>query len=637
MRSLMTIRIARITRSTGAALAIGALTWLASPRPVRACGGTFCDTGPRAMPVDQTGENIVYVMKPGQVEAHIQIQYRGDAARFSWVLPVQALPEIEVGSQALFDRLLNATVPRFGFTTQRDFCGGTTGGGGGAGGSGFPSSGAADAGSDSSGGVVVVAQKQVGAFETTVLSGGTGAEVVNWLTTNGYQTPPEAPALIQDYVARGFLFIAVKLTGGAGIDEIHPLVVRYTGTEPCVPIKLTAVAAVEDMGIRTFFLGTRRVVPKNFKHMVLNPVRLNWLGLGSNYKELVSRAADSFVADGKAFVTEYAGPTAIVGANPIAPPSWNATAFTSVPVVDVVTRLTEQGFLACFGSGCTYRHPLLLPLLREFVPPPASLVAGGGDAGPVITDPKQVEGYFYSCLSCYRDQIDLTKWNAGQFASTLAARIIDPARHADALLANWPYLTRMFTTLSPVEMTKDPDFMERDGLPGVTLTTNNALRRITCTGASGMTLPDGRMVALTPLSTWRINSLLKAWNDSQNWPPPSGPGGSGGAGGQTGGSGGSFGIDAGLGTDSGSAGPGTTGGSIGSGTTGSGGAMGSGRDGSAGNAGNGGNGQSGGAPGADGGLDARGCACELATRPAGRPSFALAALLGVAAARRRKR
>jgi hypothetical protein len=63
------------------------------------------------------------------------------------------------------------------------------------------------------------------------LSGGPD-DVVDWLGTNGYQMSAEAPALFQDYVARGYLFVAVKLTGGAGIDEIHPLVVRYAGSKP---------------------------------------------------------------------------------------------------------------------------------------------------------------------------------------------------------------------------------------------------------------------------------------------------------------------------------------------------------------------------------------------------------------------
>lgn len=40
-----------------AAAAVGVA---ASPRDAHACGGTFCDAGPTSMPVDQTGENIVF-------------------------------------------------------------------------------------------------------------------------------------------------------------------------------------------------------------------------------------------------------------------------------------------------------------------------------------------------------------------------------------------------------------------------------------------------------------------------------------------------------------------------------------------------------------------------------------------------
>ena len=113
----------------------------------------------------------------------------------------------------------------------------------------------------------------------------------------------------------------IRLTGGKDIREIHPLVVRYTGNNPCVPIKLTSVAAVDNMGIRTFFLGGRRVVPKNYKHVVPNLVKFDWFNASTDYANLVIKAIDSPVSNGKAWLTEYAGPTAIVGAQPIASPS----------------------------------------------------------------------------------------------------------------------------------------------------------------------------------------------------------------------------------------------------------------------------------------------------------------------------
>jgi uncharacterized membrane protein YgcG len=578
MRTFSTLQS---VRASALACAAFALYFLGSPRAAHACGGTFCDIGPRAMPVDQTGENILFVIDSSHVEAHIQIQYRGDAARFSWILPVPALPDIEVGSDPLFARLLASTVPTFGYSTQRDSCniGGSTGAGGGSGG--------LDPGSTrDAGGGVVVAQKQVGAFEATTLSGG-ASEVVDWLGTNGYQMSDEAPALFQDYVARGYLFVAVKLTGGAGIDEIHPLVVRYAGDKPCVPIKLTRVAAVENMGIRTFFLGTSRFGPINFKSIELNPARLDWMLFGNNYKEVVSAAVDSAVANGQAFVTEYAGPTAIVGAARLTPATWDATQFVSLSAIEAIDRMKLQGFFSCLRGPrpdagrfptpldmplCTSAHPLVLPLMRDFIPPPATLTVG--DAGLVVTDAGTIEGYIYECPACFANQIDASRWDAARFAAGLTERIIDPSRHADALVATWPYLTRMFTTISPAEMTEDPEFEAMPHLPGRPLPTL-ATRRITCTGESGMTLPDKRSIALTPTSSWpgftsempwaekieelpsgivlvdntaRIDELLGSWNDSRGW-PPMGTGGAGGSGGTAGGSGGTGTASGGTGTD----------------------------------------------------------------------------------------
>jgi MYXO-CTERM domain-containing protein len=643
----------RRNRVAGLACLFTAFASLAVARPAEACGGTFCDSGPRFMSVDQTGENIIFVMEPGIVEAHIQIQYRGEAAKFSWILPVQKLPEVEVGSEALFNRLLQATVPRYGYTTQRDVCGpfgGTSGagGGGGSGGGGFFD---ASAAADSS--VSVVLSRTVGAFDIKVIQATKTQDILDWLTQNQYTIPPNAPTLFDGYVAKSYLFVAVKLTGGAGTDQIHPLVVRYQGTEPCVPLKLTAVAAVEDMGVRTFFLGTKRVVPKGQKHVVPNPVKLDWMTLGANYTSLVSSAVDSPIANGHAFVTEYAGPTAVVGTGAIASPSWNAAPFAAIAPVDVVTQLSTQGFMSCSsgsvwrdggfttGAFCNYNHPLILPLLREYLPAPAMLTELPDGGGKVLTDPAAIEPAFYRCLSCYAGQIDMSKWDAGAFTSALSSRIIAPARHADQLLVAWPYLTRMFTTISPVEMTEDPEFWEHDGL-GTVNATGSAVRRVTCTGASGMTLPDGRQVALTPQSTWpgftadmpwaerieeftstsgppillvdnapRINSLLKMWNDSQKWPPPpdAGPGAG------TGGSG----NDAGATTDAGMS-PGGAGGA--------GGARGTGGAATAG---------AGGAP-IDAEPSGAGCECGIASTPSrSNLPVALGAALALLAARRRRR
>jgi hypothetical protein len=472
----------RSLNSAHAALASLALAFLAAPRSAAACGGMFCDNGPTAMPVDQTGENIIFVMDGQTVEAHIQIQYQGSAAKFAWVLPMQSLPAFSVGSSALFTNLLSASVPTYGFSTQRDSCQ-----------SndqvvlrGAPSAGAGGAASylDNSSGPSIVLRQTVGAFDIVVLQGGTAQEVSDWLNNNGYQSAVTAPSILQDYVSKGYVFVAVKLTGGAGVDEIHPLVVKYPGNTPCVPLKLTSVAAVPDMGVRTFFLGSERAVPTNYKHITLNSARINWLTFGSNYNQVVTNAADTPVSDGHGFVTEYAGPSSVVGTNGVYSTQWDSTKFQNIAPELVVSELQIQNLVQCFGT-CTYSHPMVKPLLEEFLPRPAGIT----------------EDQFYSNLALYKSQIDMTAWNAAGFSQKFDERIVQPGLHAVEILGKNPYLTRLFTTISPSEMTLDPEFRHRADLPNVALTspsnpTTQANQRILCDGRSLFTLPDGQQILL---------------------------------------------------------------------------------------------------------------------------------------------
>jgi MYXO-CTERM domain-containing protein len=468
----------------GSALAFAAP--LLVPSTAEACGGTFCDSGPTAMPVDQTGENILFHIGENSVEAHIQIQYdpNSGAEQFAWVIPVLAIPEFEVGSQLFFDAVLNASVPSYGLTTQTDFCGADTNFGddqdgltGAAG-----DEGTGDGGESDPSEPEVVLNTTVGAFEIAVLDGGTVEGVMQWLTDNGYQQDPAAEPILASYLEDDFKFVAMKLSNRAGVDEIHPIVIRYDGVEPCVPIRLTRIAAVDDMDIRVFFLQDARVVPVNYRHVLINPLKLDWFNNASNYKEVISMAVDAQEADGNAFVTEYAGVSNVVPTWTIFQEQWNATpfeAFVDSPI-GVIEELENQGLIVCdpeWDVTCTFNHPLLESIVSDFIPVPAGL-------DPVV---------FYDCLSCYQDQINLDEWSAPLFASMLEERLFAPAKQAVALINDNPYLTRMYTTISPAEMNEDPIFRINSSLDDVpAIRFANQINH--CDGSASVVLPDGREV-----------------------------------------------------------------------------------------------------------------------------------------------
>jgi hypothetical protein len=489
--------------SLGTIVLAAATLTLAAPRDARACGGFFCDNpapGQPPMPVDQTGETIVFAFDGDQVEAHISIQYTGDPERFAWLIPLQAVPEITVGSAQLFLNLLNGTVPTVTVTPSFDACNsgssssssssvfscGSSDESASGAASGF--GGSAGVGGGGPGNIPPVAPPQlVGAFEVSIVSG-SGADVETWLVENGYLPDDEAPDIVDEYAAQGYVFAAIKLQAGAGLDELHPLIVKYRGTEPCIPLKLTRIAAKEDMGVRAFFLGERRTVPTSYRHVELNFARFDWANRGSNYVDLVTQAVDSPGADGRAFVTEYAGPSSVVSTEGLTSNTWNANAFAALSAFQVVEELERQGLMSCSSAlNCVASHPQVFPLLRNHLPAP-----------PGIAD-----GEFWANTALYAQEFDASAFDPAAFSRDVAERIVEPGNHARDLLAGSPYLTRLFTTISPAEMTEDPMFAElpAGNSAGDVTSALAATDRRTCDAKQVMNLPDGREVAHQP-NTW---------------------------------------------------------------------------------------------------------------------------------------
>lgn len=90
---------------------------LALPAPAAACGGFFCN----AMAVDQSGERILFAYEPdGTVTTVVQIRYVGPSRDFAWVVPVDEVPEVSLGTAALFSELDRTTAPRIVANTREE-------------------------------------------------------------------------------------------------------------------------------------------------------------------------------------------------------------------------------------------------------------------------------------------------------------------------------------------------------------------------------------------------------------------------------------------------------------------------------------------------------------------------------------
>ncbi len=457
---------ARIKGWMGAAAALGAASGaLMSAAPAEACGGFFCSR----VPVDQTGENILFVQEGDEIEAHVNILYQGEAEDFAWIVPTPSRPEINISSQDVFARLDQTTGVRYSlnfldaecFVVPIDDAG-------------MPE---ADPGND--GEVTVVQQSSVGPYDFAVLQATSTEALFGWLGENNYDIPSNVMPFVEPYVTMGpeMHFVAFRLQSDREVGDIAPVRMRYRASAPMVPIQLTAIASQPDMGVRVHVLAEARAVPANYLHVHVNEARIDWLNSGSNYNQLVTEAMNE--AGGQGFTTEYAGPSSVMAEVLFREGQYDTARLAGLrDPVAFMEELMRQGFLG---------NNQLLAMLRRYLPLPAQL------QGEVD------ERDFYNCVSCYAEFIDAEGFDAAAFANELESAIVEPLRHAQSQFDAAPYLSRLFTTLSAEEMTRDPGFAYNPNMADVSNVRTadadancdpNNPREMTVT----ITLSDGRIL-----------------------------------------------------------------------------------------------------------------------------------------------
>jgi MYXO-CTERM domain-containing protein len=423
----------------------------------RACGGFFCNqpqfpTDPP--PIAQTGENVLFAMDKlpngqNQLEAHIQIFYTGPADRFSWVLPVDGLPVLDVGLDSIFTILERTTRPRFLLNLQTEgvckdqttsFLTGSADAARSGVGGGAPE--------DGVGGVTVAFRGSVGPFDAAVLRADQAADLKAWLADNSYFVSDQGERLIDEYVREQKFFVALKLLSGKGVNEIRPIVLRFQGPGPCVPLRLTAIAATEDLGVNLWVLGASRIIPENYFELKLNLARIDWFTGGQNYPDLLKQAANE--AGGNAFFVEYAGPTTLLQ-NRFVPAN-------GYPLDSLRTLSSPPDFVEQVMRIGLPRDGSLLALLEKHLPLPAPLKEQGLDLATYFDR-------FRMYWQIYRQSYP--PLDPAAAAGEIGTSIVEPLQKAQTMFDRYPRLTRLATFISPLEMNVDPTFAENPTLPDI--------------------------------------------------------------------------------------------------------------------------------------------------------------------------
>jgi hypothetical protein len=466
----------------GCALA-SALVWTVDPGKAEACGGLFCNA---SQPVNQAAERIIFAQNgDGTVTAVIEIQYQGPAASFSWVLPVPGVPMVDVSSTAALDRLQQATNPQFvlqtsfepGCDVPRAQAGSATG------------NAAPDDAESGPSDVVVLAAGTVGPFDYQVIQVRAGladaADVaVEWLETNQYDVTAIGPDVLRPYLEGGLNLIAFRLNKQSDTGSIRPIRITYESELPFIPIRPTAVAANDDMGVLVWVLGPSRAIPDNYKHLVLNEARIDWFNPMSTYNDVVSEAADE--ADGHGFVTELAADSDTL--QNIVLQDWEAQEWQRVSSQQYATPIdflmdASSTFSQWDGFEDALRDALTLP------------------ANVAIED-------FLNCTRCFADMPDFVLDEAA-FRLALFEKVYDPMLETQELLTSLPYVSRLYTTLSASEMTMDPAFNFNPDLPDVS-NVHTATQILGCQDDSWrIELEDGTEIHGTQARIWPVEDVAE--------------------------------------------------------------------------------------------------------------------------------
>jgi hypothetical protein len=260
-------------------LVIAALTL---PQTVLA-DGCFVFKWDKKIDISEPNQKAIILHDGEREEMLLQVKYQGPLEEFGWLIPVPALPTIVEGSMGPFYELSILTQQQSG---------------------GYPPT----AGTRSvpqgrpENQVKVIELKTVGAYEVVVLSAKDADNLTQWLKAHDYSLPDGKQEIIDDYIRRGWFFVAAKIQlnkevafrlvpkvgqNGATIPsktrdllqkqlvtgELHPVLIGFDSPRCIFPLKISSVGG-KASEVSIYVLSSEPLIDKSMFDKALANVRL---------------------------------------------------------------------------------------------------------------------------------------------------------------------------------------------------------------------------------------------------------------------------------------------------------------------------------------------------------------------------
>jgi hypothetical protein len=230
--------------------------------------------GPVAADAGEDSQRAVILWRDGSETLVIGAGYYGRAANLAWIIPVPGAPTrdgVFLANRSFLDAVFEETAPG----RQRSFIRSDT-----------PpgqietlswllpadtlafSGSKADAPGEATSSVTVRDVFPLGPYQIAILSAHTAADLVTWLREHGFTPPADVEAAVDDYIRRGWSFVAARSTApdaqarakpAAAWGELPPLGMRFPAPKATYPLLISRVGARGRMTLRLVVLAGQAV------------------------------------------------------------------------------------------------------------------------------------------------------------------------------------------------------------------------------------------------------------------------------------------------------------------------------------------------------------------------------------------
>jgi hypothetical protein len=119
--------------------------------------------------------------------------------------------------------------------------------------------------------VNVLGEELLGGYQVARLAASDAGALQNWLDAHGYSLPAAARPILDDYVAEGWSFVAVKLAEAAPSGALSPLRISYASDDIRYPMRLGALAA-QPVSVSLFVLATGKMTNERMELHFAGPL-----------------------------------------------------------------------------------------------------------------------------------------------------------------------------------------------------------------------------------------------------------------------------------------------------------------------------------------------------------------------------